>query len=55
MRLVNWRIFVPGMLICGVVAWAVHHWFNFPFWTSFGVVVLALVVNGWIAAVEDHW
>jgi hypothetical protein len=43
------------MLACGGVAWAIHHWLKFPVWASFGIVIFAVLINGWIAAVEDHW
>jgi hypothetical protein len=54
-RSVNWRIFVPAMLICFGIAWAIHHGAGIPFWLSVAVVLIAVIVNGWIAAVEDHW
>jgi hypothetical protein len=43
------------MVVSGLAAWALHHWMNFPFWVSFGIVILALLINGWVAAGEDHW
>jgi len=33
-----------------------HHWLNLPFRaSSFAIVIFGLLLNGWIAAVEDHW
>jgi hypothetical protein len=55
MRAVNWRIFIVVMLVFGVGAWAIHHWLHIPFWATFAIVIFGLLVNGWIAAVEDHW
>jgi hypothetical protein len=51
---VNWRI-LPVMLICLGIAWAIHHWAGIPFWLSIAVVLIAVIINGWIATAEDHW
>lgn len=40
MRAINWRLFTISMLACGGA--------------SFGIVIFAVLINGWIAAVEDH-
>jgi hypothetical protein len=52
---VNWRIFGVMMLACGLLAWAIHRWLNVPFWLPLGIVILGLLINGWMAAIEDHW
>jgi hypothetical protein len=52
---VKWRIFIPAMLVCCGIGWAIHHWTRIPVWVSIGIVVIAVMINGWIAAIEDHW
>jgi hypothetical protein len=43
------------MLVCCGIAWAIHHWAKIPFWASLGIVIVGLLINGWLAAIEDHW
>jgi hypothetical protein len=52
---VKWLIFIPAMLVCCGIAWAIHHWTKLPFWASLGIVIVGLLINGWVAAIEDHW
>jgi hypothetical protein len=55
MRVANWRIFLVLMLVCIALAAAIHHWIRLPLWASLGIVIVGLLVNGCIAAVEKHW
>jgi hypothetical protein len=52
---IKWRIFIPVMLVCCGIAWAIQHWTKIPFWASLGIVIVGLLINGWTATIEDHW
>jgi len=53
-RLVDWRIFVPSVVVAGLIAWAVYRWAGVPFWVSAAIVVSAILINGFVALIEDE-
>jgi peptidoglycan/LPS O-acetylase OafA/YrhL len=48
---------IPGIIgfsVAALIAWAISHWTDFPFWGAFAIVIGAMIVNGIIAGVEDN-
>ena len=49
----NPKIFVISISIAALVAFGIYKYTKFNFWACFGIVVLAMLANGWLATVED--
>jgi uncharacterized membrane protein len=53
-RFVRWLIFLmPAIIVCALGTIGVI-WFELDFWLAIGLAIIAVVVNGWIAAYEDN-
>jgi hypothetical protein len=51
----NWRIPVMSSAVVVALAFAVHGMSAIIFWTCLILVVSAMLLNGYLATVEDDW
>ena len=42
-----------GLSVAALVAWGVSHLSGFGFWPFFAIVVVAMLINGFVAEAED--
>ena len=47
-------ISLPALIVAALAGWAIHHWGGLSFWVAFGIVLGAIVINGFIAETEDN-
>jgi hypothetical protein len=40
--------------VCIFGGWGISHWSSLSFWVGFAIVAAALLINGWIAEIEDN-
>ena len=52
-RFIDWRIFFIMMGAASLLAFGLHAWTHLNFWICLGMVVVAILVNGIIATIED--
>jgi hypothetical protein len=45
---------LPALIVAALAGWAIHHWGGLSFWVAFGIVLGAIVINGFIAEAEDN-
>ena len=43
-----------GLSVAALVAWAISYFSGIGFWLAFGIAVAAMLINGFIATVEDN-
>ena|SRR5690242_3869224 len=51
---VHWRIFFGLLSACAVISAIIARWLHLSFWLMLVIVVLAVLLNGIIAAWEDE-
>ena len=51
---IDLKVFAISLIICGLVAIGVSYFFGISFFTTFLIIVVALLVNGIVAAWEDE-
>jgi hypothetical protein len=51
----NWKMTVIWLVVVVVLAFAVHEMSTLNFWVALVLVIGAMLVNGYIAAIEDDW
>jgi len=49
----NPKIFVISVSITVLISFGVYKYTNFNFWVCLGIVILAILANGWLATIED--
>jgi hypothetical protein len=54
-RFIDWRSFLIGMEIASLLALGLHAWIHLNLWVCFGIVVMAILVNGIVAMFEDDF
>jgi hypothetical protein len=53
-RFIDWRIFFSVMAVAGLLAFGLHAWSHVNFWACLAIVVVAILLNGVIAMIEDE-
>jgi MFS family permease len=50
------RLLIPlaALIVAALAGWDIHHWGGLSFWVGFGIVLGAIVINGFIAEAEDN-
>jgi hypothetical protein len=51
---IHWPSFTTAMVISSFGGLAAYSWSNLGFWTGFGITAAAMLINGWLATVEDE-
>jgi hypothetical protein len=51
----NWKIFCISMIIASALAFGLHALSGLNFWICLVVVFFAMLLNGYIATIEDEW
>jgi hypothetical protein len=52
--IVNWKIFLPMVVVVGLMAWGLSTLSGLNIWWAVGIVAGALFLNGVIAEIEDR-
>jgi hypothetical protein len=52
-KLVDWRLFLPTIAVLAAVAWVASRLLGLSFLPVFGLAVVAVLVNGAVATLED--
>jgi hypothetical protein len=50
---VNWRVFFLSVSVVAVLSLGASYFFGLTFGAAFAVILIAVLVNGWLATVED--
>ena len=53
-RIIDWRIFSVSLSVAALLALGLHAVSGLNLWICFGLVVVAMLVNGIIATIEDE-
>jgi len=53
-RFLHWPSFLIAMAVAALLAYGVNAWFGLNFWIAFGIAVVALLIVGWLAVIEDE-
>lgn len=53
-NIIDFKIFIPVMVVCGFIAFGVSYFASINFWVSFVIVVMAVFLTGLIATWEDE-
>jgi hypothetical protein len=51
----NWKIFCISITIASMLAFGLHALSGLNFWISLVMVVCGMLLNGYIATIEDDW
>ena len=51
---IDLKLFTISLIVCGAIALGVSYFSGLSFWVTFGMTVVALLVNGVIAMFEDE-
>ena len=51
---IDLKLFTISLTVCGVIALGVSYFSGLSFWVTFGIAVVALLVNGVIVTFEDE-
>jgi hypothetical protein len=51
---VNWRIFALTVSVASLLAWISNEWLGLGFWWALAIILVAILINGVVAAVEDE-
>jgi hypothetical protein len=52
-RAINWRVFIAVAAVLAGLAYAASWFLRVPFLPTFGILIAALLINGFIATLED--
>jgi len=53
-KFIDLKLFTISLTVCGVIALGVSYFSGLSFWVTFGIAVVALLVNGVIVTFEDE-
>ena len=53
-KFIDVKLFLGMTVVCSVIATGVWYFTDFGFWPALGIIVAAVLVNGWLATWEDE-